>query len=135
MLIGVGNRWRHDDAAGLEVASLCGGVLVEGDCVGLVDLMADSDEVTIVDACSSRAAPGTVHAFSAGAAPLPALAWRSSTHAFGVPEALELARSLGRLPPRVTVYAIEGADFTAGEGLTPAVDRAARALAGRISNG
>ena len=48
----------------------------------------------------------------------------SSTHAFGVGEAVELARVLGKLPDRVVVYGVEGGEFAAGEGLTAPVEAA-----------
>ena len=44
----------------------------------------------------------------------------SSTHALGLADAVELARSLGRLPQRVVVYGIEGAAFEFGNGLSAA---------------
>ena len=78
--------------------------------------------------------PGTVHRFDAAAAPLPAAAVRSGTHAFGVADAVELARALGRLPARLDVYAIEGGSFAAGDGLTPAVARAVVTLAERLGS-
>jgi hypothetical protein len=43
-------------------------------------------------------------------------------------EAIELARALGQLPPRLIVYGVEGADFTAGEGLSLDVEKAAQAV-------
>ena len=49
----------------------------------------------------------------------------SSTHALGLAEAVELARSLGRLPQRVVVYGIEGESFAFGKGLSAAVAAAA----------
>ena len=39
-----------------------------------------------------------------------------------LPEAVELARELDRLPRRLVVYGIEGESFEAGEGLSPAVE-------------
>lgn len=137
ILIGVGNAWRGDDAAGLAVARRVGasapaGVEVrehEGDGTGLVDAWADTEHVVIVDAAASGAQPGTIRRFDAHAGPLPARLLRSSTHAFGLPEAIELARALGRLPARLEVYAIEGGDFTAGDRLTPPVEHAVDDLA------
>jgi hydrogenase maturation protease len=138
MVIGVGNAWRGDDAAGLAVARRLRGTLDalehEGDGAGLVEAWRDRYDVVVVDAAtSSGASPGTVSRFDAHDGPLPARVLRSSTHAFGVADAVELARALGRLPPRLAVYAIEGADFTAGTGLSPpvaaAVDRLAAAIA------
>jgi hypothetical protein len=54
---------------------------------------------------------------------------RSSTHAFSVAEAVELAGALGRLPARVDVYAVEGKDFRAGAARSGA---GAQAVAGLI---
>ena len=65
------------------------------------------------------------------AGPLPARTL--STHGFGVADAIELARSLGRLPERLDVYAIEGADFGHGDELTPAVAGAVAALARELT--
>jgi hydrogenase maturation protease len=42
----------------------------------------------------------------------------------GLPEAIELGRAMKRLPSRMLFLGIEGRDFTAGEGLTPEVERA-----------
>jgi len=39
---------------------------------------------------------------------------------------IELARTLGRLPPRLTIYAIEGRNFEIGAQVTPEVLAAAR---------
>jgi hydrogenase maturation protease len=141
IVIGVGNAWRGDDAAGLAVARRLRvlappGVDVrehEGEASGLVEAWAGADSVVVVDASASGAAAGTVRRFDAAAAPLPASALRSSTHAFGVPEAIELARALGRLPARLDVYAVEGERFEAGAALTPAVADAVEALACALS--
>jgi hydrogenase maturation protease len=125
MVIGVGNEWRCDDGAGLEVARRVGGRELSGEPIGLVDALESADEVTIVDAVFSGAPPGTVHEFEAGAEPLPvALFGSSSTHALGLAEAIEIARSLGRLPARVRVLGIEGARFDYGQGLSHEVEEA-----------
>jgi hydrogenase maturation protease len=137
MVIGVGNRWRGDDAAGLAVAQRVRELTrsgidaheVEGDATTLVETWSGADAVVIVDAATSGAPPGTIRRFDARSVPLPARCVRSSTHAFGVPDAIELARALGRLPARLEVYAIEGASFTAGDRLTPAVGQAVEWLA------
>jgi hydrogenase maturation protease len=133
LVIGVGNPWRGDDAAGLEVARRLESLGVraiahEGDGSGLLSHWDGVDAVVVVDAATSGAAPGTVHRFDASAGPLPTRLSSSSTHALGVPEAIELARALGRLPQALVVYAIEGESFDAGEGLTHAVERAVTQL-------
>ena len=124
-VIGLGNDWRSDDGAGLEVARRVGGRQLDGEPIALVEALSAGGEVTIVDAVSSGAPPGTVHEFEAGAEPLPArLFGTSSTHALGLAEAIELARSLGRLPARVRVLGIEGARFDYGRGLSPDIEEA-----------
>jgi hydrogenase maturation protease len=90
----------------------------------LIDGLVGAESAVVVDAVASGAEPGTLHRFDASAEPIPARVFRSSTHAFGVGEAIELARALGKLPRRVVVYGIEGASFAAGEGLSPAVAEA-----------
>jgi hydrogenase maturation protease len=134
MVIGVGNDWRGDDGAGLAVARLAGGAEHSGDCTRLVDAWAGEEAVALVDASSSGVPPGTVLRLDAAAGPLPAQALRSSTHAFGVAEAIELARALGRLPPVVLVYAIEGDRFDAGAGLSPPVRVAVEQLAVELAS-
>jgi hydrogenase maturation protease len=131
-VIGVGNRWRGDDAAGLlgarrlrdlapegaEVAEL------EGEPISLLDAWEGAEAVIILDAVSSGARPGTVHRVDALTERLPEPLSGPSTHTFGLAEAIELGRALDRLPRRLIVYGIEGERFEAGEGLTRAVERA-----------
>ena len=95
----------------------------------LLDAWSGSDRVVVVDAASRAPA----RRFDARSRPLPVRSLRSSTHAFGVFDAVELARSLGRLPGRLDVYAIEGASFVAGARLSRAVERAAAELACELS--
>ena len=129
MVIGVGNALRGDDAAGLAVAeqvraSVPDGVAVrvcEEEPTRLIDAFGDADVAFVVDAVSTGRAAGTVHRFDASDAPVPSRELRSSTHALGIGEALELARALGRLPRRTVVFGVEGSDFVARDGMTPAV--------------
>lgn len=136
VVIGVGNALRGDDAAGLAVAeeiraSAPDGVAVrvcEEEPTRLIDAFGDADVAFLVDAVSTGAPAGTVHRFDASDGPVSSLELRSSTHALGIGEALELARALGRLPRHTVVFGVEGSDFVAREGMTPAVaDGVARA--------
>ncbi|HZQ16566.1 MAG TPA: hydrogenase maturation protease [Gaiellaceae bacterium] len=128
-VIGVGNRWRRDDAVGLEVAARVraaapDGVEVlerEGEPVALLDAFDGADAVVLVDAVSSGAPPGTLHRLDAVASALPGELFRRSTHHLGVPEAVELGRALGRLPSAVVVIGVEGGSWDAGEALSPPV--------------
>jgi hydrogenase maturation protease len=52
-----------------------------------------------------------------------------STHSINIVTAIQLATVLGRLPRRLLVYGIEGEDLSFGEGLSPAVQKAAVTVA------
>jgi hydrogenase maturation protease len=135
-VIGVGNRFRHDDAAGLEVAARLrarrpAGVRVveeEGEPASLLQAWAGVDEALVVDGVSSGAPAGRMHRFEVGKDELPAELFRPSSHALGVVDAVELGRELDRLPRRLAIYGIEGENFAAGEGLSPMVEIAVQQL-------
>jgi len=70
-----------------------------------------------------------VHRLDLSTEPVPgALRTSSSTHAVGLVEAIELARALARLPPRVLVYGVEGVRFETGAVLSRDVDAAIEPL-------
>jgi hydrogenase maturation protease len=128
-VIGLGNEWRGDDGVGIEVARRVGGRVLAGEPIGIVEALDGEDEVVLVDAVSTGASPGTLFVFEAGSDPLPTpIFGAASTHSLGLAEALELARTLGRLPRRVVVYGIEGESFGFGKGLSSAVAEAADRL-------
>jgi len=132
LVIGIGNEYARDDAAGLRVARALqaqapGGVEIReqsGEGAALMESWKGAGTVVIVDAARSGGAIGSLHRFDASQEPLPAQPFRGSTHAFGLHEAVEVARSLSRLPRRLIIYAIDGRDFSAGIGLSPEVERA-----------
>ncbi len=135
-MIGVGNAWRGDDAVGLVAARLIRAALpdldvreCEGEPIALLDAWSGADAVWVVDAVSSGAPPGKIHRVEAHREPIPAELIRSSTHAFGVAEAIELARALDRLPARLVVFGVEGSEFAAGDGVSPDVEAAAARVA------
>jgi hydrogenase maturation protease len=128
LVIGVGNRLRGDDAAGLLVAELLQGRLGEGavvtsggDATDLVILWEEADSVIVIDAMVSGRVPGTVVRHDVAAAPLPVDAFATSSHHFGLAEALEISRALGTLPSRLVVYGIEVEATSLGTPLSPRV--------------
>ena len=136
-VIGVGNELRGDDAAGLAVIRLLDGAnaelrVCEGEPISLLDAWQGVERVVLVDAMRSGAPPGTVRVIEVGDEPLPPELSQPSTHLLGVAEAVELARSLDRLPPHLIVYAIEGERFDAGAPLTTPVANAAEQVAAEI---
>lgn len=132
LVIGVGNPFRGDDAAGLRAARLLKGLetsniaIVEhsGEGASLMETWKGSDVVILIDAVSSGQPPGTIHRLDPVHNPLPAEMFQNSTHAFSLPQAIEMARALGQLPLRLLVYGIEGGNFQAGAELSPEVSKA-----------
>ena len=140
LIIGLGNEYRRDDAVGLIVArrlrqAAPESVLVReetGEGASLLESWQDAETVILVDAVQSGAASGTVHRLDAHEQPIARQFFRFSTHAFGLAEAVELARALGRLPPRLVVYGVEGRSFEAGVGLSPEVEAAVQVVVERV---
>ena len=140
-MIGVGNAYRGDDAAGLAVAGClralvpAGVDVVEhgGDPASLMDAWRGYDRVYLVDAVVAGGAPGSVYRIDAATGSLAAQFRHRGTHGAGVAEAVQLAQVLGLLPPHLTVYGIEGGSFDLGSGLSPAVRSAVTDVCARLS--
>jgi hydrogenase maturation protease len=132
VVIGVGNVLRGDDGIGPAVAERVRAVapadvavsVCEAEPSRLIEAFENADLAVLIDATSTGAPPGTMHRFDASDAAVPSRELRSSTHALGIGEALELARALGRLPRRAIVFGVEGSDYTARDGMTAAVQAA-----------
>jgi hydrogenase maturation protease len=113
---------------GIRAIEHCGEYLL------LMESWEPNDCVIVVDAMHSGSAPGALKRFDAVAAPLPSAFFGCSTHAFGVAEAVELARALNKLPARLVVFGIEGLDFSAGANLSPDVEQTLASAASAIEN-
>ncbi len=142
LVIGIGNEYRGDDAAGIILARRLGdhalpGVTVleqSGEGAALMEAWKNAGEATVmlIDAVASGARPGTRFRFEAARRPIPTAFFHYSTHAFSVAEAIELARALGELPPRLIVYGIEGEHYSVGSPLSGAVQQALSTLEAEI---
>lgn len=145
-VIGVGNEFRRDDGVGWAVIARLreravdrplptGTVLAtcDGDPAHLIGLWEGTDLAVVVDAAHAHPAhPGRVHrlALDTDALERP----QASSHGLGLGEAVELARVLGRLPGRLAVYAVEGADTALGPGLSSSVEAVVQPLAESIED-
>ena len=140
LIVGIGNTYRSDDAVGLCVAQHlkrqtfdCVNVIEEsGDGAALMDSWKDSDAIILMDAVHSGAQPGTIHRFDVHTQTIPTKFFHYSRHAFGVAEAIELARALKQLPQNLIVYGIEGKSFEAGIGLSLEVEKAVEEVMMRV---
>jgi hydrogenase maturation protease len=137
LIIGVGNPYRGDDAVGLQAVRLLramgidGSNLLEhsGEGVSLMEAWKGLATVILIDAVRSGSPPGTIHRLDGFTNPLPAQLFQSSTHAFSLPQAIEMARVLDELPRRLLIFGIEGRDFQAGTELSSDVSAAVPRLA------
>ena len=144
LIIGAGNRWRRDDGAGPAVAEALAALHLPrvvvlttgGEGATLLDLWHGAEFVVLIDAATGPP-PGTVRRFDVRRDALsPELFGGNppgATHAFGIVQAVELARALGRLPRHLIIFALAGQDFGHGEGLSPAVAAAIPRLVQRIA--
>lgn len=146
-IIGCGNCDRGDDAAGVLVARRLRALAVEtlaveatfvevieqsGESFSLMDSWMGSERVILVDATAPSGTPGQIRAWNAHVDRLPEDVFSCSTHAFGVREAVELARVMTRLPQTLLVYGIEGKQFSFGAPLSPEVERAVESVAQQL---
>ena len=140
LVIGIGNDDRGDDAVGRHVArGLRSRVPTDvevlehdGEAIRLLELLAAANAAYLVDAAVSGAPPGTITRLEPAGRALPRSRFAASSHGLGLAEAIELAGTLGSLPRHLVVYAIEGADFSPGAPLSPAVAAAAVELEARL---
>ncbi len=140
LVIGVGNEFRGDDAAGLLVSreirrSVKGGVQVvetPGGVSELLELWDGRDRVYLVDAFQSGGAPGTWKRLLVGREPLPTTTSGTSTHGATVASAIALGQVLDRMPKLLVIYGIEAGHFEPGrdtsEEVLMGVREVARAL-------
>ena len=139
-VIGVGNEWRGDDAVGLLVArrlkedqlpqveiAECRGTLT-----AVREAWKDAAGVIVVDAVVSGGPPGTIHRFDAHGTGVPVELSRSSSHGWGVAEALALGKVFQELPPWLIIYGIEGQNFGPGQELSQEVEAAIPEVVRRI---
>ena len=128
MIIGLGNEFRHDDAVGLIAARRLHGLEHEGDMGDLISQWEGLEQVILIDAVLSGAAPGTIHQLDVSVSRVPRELFKNSTHALDLADAIELSRALGTLPRVVLIYGIGVRNTTAGIGLSPEVAKALETL-------
>ena len=139
LIAAIGNPDRGDDGFGPAAARRLRARVVPGveiierraDLLALIEDWSGFPFVVIVDAMASIGKPGRIHRLDLNN-PLPIGFAPRSSHAFGVTETVELARSLGRLPERLVAYLVEGEQFEPGASLSPMVARAVEQVSEQI---
>ncbi|MFK0246034.1 hydrogenase maturation protease [Amycolatopsis azurea] len=129
LVVGVGNDFRRDDGVGPAVAREVArhgvrATISDGDTVRLMETWEGADPVVIIDAVRRvSGVDGRWHRTT-----LPQRGPVASSHGFGIPEAVELAEALERLPHRLVIFAVEVTEVGFGLGLSPAVAAAVPAV-------
>lgn len=140
LVIGLGNPDRGDDGIGLRVARELAGkvpanvavIARRGDPLSLIEDWTGFDCVVCIDAAAPLGLPGRIHRIDLSSAELPRDVRFTSSHALGLAEAIELARTLRLAPQQIVVYAVEGGSFGSGAPLTPAVAAALAVVVDRV---
>ncbi|MYT75130.1 MULTISPECIES: hydrogenase maturation protease [unclassified Streptomyces] len=146
-VIGVGNMLRRDEGVGWAAVALLeerarhrplppGTALAvcDGDPGRLIGLWEGAELAVVLDTAHTHPGrPGRVHRIALDAAHLnrPCAA---GSHGLGLAGAVELARLLGRLPGRLVVYAVEGADHSLGTRMSPEVRASVAHLAAAVED-
>lgn len=141
LLVGVGNDFRGDDAAGLlvarEVRKLVPSSIAvtedDGDIAHMIDAWRGYRLVILVDAARTGRQPGEIYRFDALHEQLPVFETQVSSHGVGIPDAIELARALNALPQELVVYGVEAESFRTGAPLSAPVAAAIPEVASRIA--
>jgi len=141
IVVGIGNEFRNDDGVGLYVShslrektdeeiKVVNGV---PDGFALIETWDESSHVIVIDCTASENIPGTIYRFDALKEKIPSGLFDGfSTHSISIVDAVEMAGTLGRLPKSLTVYGIEGNNYSPGRCLSPEVKIAAERLVDRI---
>jgi hydrogenase maturation protease len=140
LVIGIGNEWRCDDGIGVNVGRRIRDLAIPGvqvvfenrDGISLDEVWRGWEKVIVIDAMCSGAESGAILRINANQTPLKPGAFPQSVHAFGLAEAVELARIMGDIPACLVVYGVEGKRFGHGATLSPEVRDAGERVTERI---
>jgi hydrogenase maturation protease len=129
LIIGVGNRYRGDDAVGLAAAERLKqlhlpGIAVRfcpGGGLGLLEAWQGADTVIIIDAVRGAGVAGEIVRLDHQDLDRLDGSGKVSSHGFGLGEVVRLAQALELMPARVMIYGVEARNFEPGTALSPEV--------------
>jgi len=136
-VIGLGTAF-GDDRIGWEVVAGLAEVLPVGvrcdttsDPLCVVEAPAGCGLLIVIDACIGAGPPGSVHRFLWPDARFVTVE-NTSSHGVGLVAALELASTLGRLPPKVVILSVECVQGESGSRLSATVEAAIPEIISRV---
>lgn len=129
IIVGIGNPYRGDDAAGWIVIDRLKEALglavhfvkLRGDIAELIDIFTKYKTVYIVDAISSKLPVGSWQRIDLHKQPIKDDNPQTSTHGFSISQAISLAQNLDSMPNQLILYGISGVNYNVVESLTPSV--------------
>lgn len=131
VVIGLGNRFRRDDAVGVVTAAALDELALPGvevvtdivDPLTLLDVWSGARLAVIIDAATAAASTaGRVRCCTLDEVVV--APERLSSHSIDVGRTYALGQALGRVPEALTIYAVDVVDTGHGVGLTPPVEGA-----------
>jgi hydrogenase maturation protease len=128
-VIGVGQRYRGDDAVGLLVAEQVRKLAPDGvdvltassDALALLAAFEDVAACIAIDSAQRGGAPGAVLRLEADAVAATRAGAATSSHGNALAEAVALGAALGSLPRHLCIIAIVGTAFGIGDEVTAPV--------------
>lgn len=129
IIVGIGNPYRGDDLAGWAVVDLLTNRVnssikltkQRGDIAELIDIFTTYKCVYLIDACMSGAPVGSWKRIDLNREILTEDTPQTSTHGFGLIQAISLAKNLDQLPNTLILYAINGHTYHIGGETSPPV--------------
>ncbi len=142
IIVGIGNPYRGDDAAGWAVIDGLKGTIgsviklvkQQGDIAELIDIFAHHKSVYLVDACRSSELVGTWQRIDVNKQPIMEENPQTSTHGFSLSQAIALAKNLDQLPNKLILYAINGNHYSISDVLSPPIAKSVNSVIKAILN-
>ena len=137
IIVGIGNPFRGDDGAGWAVidglqkkASGSSIKLVKqrGDIGDMLEIFEKYRRVYLVDACSSDELKGSWQRIDLHQEAIPLESSQTSTHGFGISQAVALANNLGLLPEKLVLHLISGSSYSISNTLSPPVEKSVESV-------
>lgn len=132
LILGIGNKYRSDDGAGIACAEIIKKSKIEnfdvkfidGEGTGIMEEWNGYDKVIIIDAVKKEGSSGKIHEINANEEILESDFFHYSSHAFGLAEAINVSKVMNKLPELLIVYGIEGEHFQFDTKLTSKIEKA-----------
>jgi hydrogenase maturation protease len=99
-----------------------------GDGAAMMKMWEGMGRVIIVDAMKIGMPAGTIHRWDVSRDPVPVGFRSNSSHAFGLGQAMEMAREMRTLPGTLILFGMEGEQFGFGTAVSRVVSNALPAL-------